>query len=57
LLYQTFFGGVNSFRAEHFELINGFSNKFYGWGGEDDDLLHRCVRRIHSNVCCRTRTV
>ena len=23
------------------EKINGFSNEFYGWGGEDDDIFHR----------------
>ena len=23
------------------EKINGFSNEFYGWGGEDDDLYTR----------------
>jgi len=39
--YTSFFGGVNSFRPDHFQLINGFSNRFYGWGGEDDDLLYR----------------
>jgi hypothetical protein len=41
LKYSIFFGGVNSFRGEHFLRINGFSNKFYGWGGEDDDLYYR----------------
>jgi len=41
LSYKKFFGGVTSFRPDHFELINGFSNKFYGWGGEDNDLFHR----------------
>ncbi|KAI0216016.1 Beta-1,4-N-acetylgalactosaminyltransferase bre-4, partial [Lamellibrachia satsuma] len=41
LKYFTLFGGVGAFRTEHFRLINGFSNKFFGWGGEDDDLYHR----------------
>ncbi len=30
-----------SFTQEQFEKINGYSNEFYGWGGEDDDLYRR----------------
>lgn len=41
LPYSNIFGGAGSFTREHFELINGFSNKFWGWGGEDDDLYKR----------------
>ncbi|KAA3670092.1 uncharacterized protein DEA37_0010031, partial [Paragonimus westermani] len=26
-----------------FERIRGFSNAFFGWGGEDDDLYKRVV--------------
>ena len=28
-------------RKEHFEKVNGFSNMFWGWGGEDDDMAAR----------------
>jgi len=41
LPYYGIFGGVSAFKKEHFNLINGFSNKFFGWGGEDDDLYER----------------
>lgn len=27
--------------TEHFLLVNGFSNMFWGWGGEDDDMSMR----------------
>ena len=27
--------------SEHFRLVNGFSNDYWGWGGEDDDLANR----------------
>ena len=41
LPYGHFFGGVEALSREHFELINGFSNIFWGWGGEDDNLYFR----------------
>jgi predicted glycosyltransferase involved in capsule biosynthesis len=39
--YETCFGGVTAFDAESFLKCNGFSNDFWGWGGEDDDLYNR----------------
>jgi beta-1,4-galactosyltransferase 1 len=34
LPYEDLFGGVTSFTKEQFEIVNGFSNLFFGWGGE-----------------------
>ncbi len=42
LVYAEYIGGVTLFNKEHFTYINGFSNKYWGWGFEDDDLLYRC---------------
>lgn len=39
--YPTIFGGVCALREEHMEKVNGFSNVFWGWGGEDDDMSVR----------------
>lgn len=33
------------FLAADFELINGFSNNYWGWGAEDNDLTWRCVNK------------
>ncbi|KAM7539068.1 hypothetical protein Aperf_G00000054269 [Anoplocephala perfoliata] len=41
--YPNFLGGVTMFSMEQLEKINGASNSFEGWGGEDDDLR----KRIH----------
>jgi hypothetical protein len=36
-----YFGGVTLFSVEDFISINGYSNEYWGWGFEDDDLFHR----------------
>merc|ERR1712150_138617 len=41
LQYKNYFGGVTAISKSQIKKINGFSNEFYGWGGEDDDLFHR----------------
>ncbi|XP_068118016.1 beta-1,4-galactosyltransferase 5-like [Hyperolius riggenbachi] len=41
LPYKEFFGGVSGLTVGQFRRINGFSNAFWGWGGEDDDLWNR----------------
>lgn len=39
--YDEMFGGVSAVNKEQMLLVNGFSNVYWGWGGEDDDLLYR----------------
>lgn len=41
--YSTYLGGITLFPNNLFIQINGFSNKYWGWGAEDDDLYRRCV--------------
>jgi hypothetical protein len=45
LAFPAYFGGVTLFNKEDFETINGYSNEYWGWGFEDDDLLYRCINR------------
>uniref|UniRef100_A0A915PAK4 Beta-1,4-N-acetylgalactosaminyltransferase n=1 Tax=Meloidogyne floridensis TaxID=298350 RepID=A0A915PAK4_9BILA len=40
-LYADFVGGVLALTVEQLRKINGYSNDFWGWGGEDDDLNTR----------------
>lgn len=39
--YQTFVGGILLVTREHFEQMNGMSNKYWGWGLEDDEFYTR----------------
>lgn len=41
LPYGNIFGGVSQISKDAFLKINGFSNKYFGWGGEDDDISAR----------------
>ncbi len=45
LPYNTIFGGVSSLSKNQYLKINGFSNTYWGWGGEDDDISQRITFR------------
>ena len=40
--YDQYFGGVVLFTKEQAEATNGYSNDYWDWGQEDDDLFWRC---------------
>jgi hypothetical protein len=42
IVFDEYIGGVTIFPIDLFQLINGYSNDYWGWGFEDNDLLHRC---------------
>ncbi|XP_068233892.1 beta-1,4-galactosyltransferase 4-like [Palaemon carinicauda] len=62
LVYYKYFGGACLMAREHIELVNGWSNIYWGWGGEDDDMWRRIdfsdmrVWRYHHTVA-RYRTI
>ena len=45
VIFDEYFGGVTIFPMDLFEKINGYSNKYWGWGFEDNDLLLRCKEK------------
>uniref|UniRef100_A0A182WCN3 Galactosyltransferase N-terminal domain-containing protein n=1 Tax=Anopheles minimus TaxID=112268 RepID=A0A182WCN3_9DIPT len=47
LPYSTIFGGVSAMTEKQFRMVNGFSNSFWGWGGEDDDMSNRYEKLVN----------
>uniref|UniRef100_A0A914QIW2 Beta-1,4-galactosyltransferase n=1 Tax=Panagrolaimus davidi TaxID=227884 RepID=A0A914QIW2_9BILA len=43
LPYSRIMGGVVAISGKHFVETNGYSNSYWGWGGEDDDFYNRIV--------------
>lgn len=39
--YNTFVGGILLVKREHFQQMNGMSNRYWGWGLEDDEFYVR----------------
>ena len=55
--YKELFGGAISLNPAQFESVNGFSNEFYGWGGEDDDMYRRSVTSSHLSTLITKLTI
>lgn len=43
--YEFLIGGALILSLEMYQQVNGFSNSYWGWGGEDDDLSLRFIER------------
>ena len=39
--YNVLVGGVLVVTKQQYLAVNGFSNLYWGWGGEDDDMQRR----------------
>jgi len=39
--YPTFIGGILLISKKHYQLVDGMSNKYWGWGLEDDEFFVR----------------
>jgi len=44
LIYDKFFGGIVQVTGSVYEKVNGHSNMYWGWGGEDDDFYERIMK-------------
>uniref|UniRef100_A0A0B7B315 Beta-1,4-galactosyltransferase n=1 Tax=Arion vulgaris TaxID=1028688 RepID=A0A0B7B315_9EUPU len=48
LMYDKYFGGVVGFSKKQYINVNGNSNLYFGWGGEDDDLWSRTFNKNYT---------
>ncbi|XP_037513474.1 beta-1,4-N-acetylgalactosaminyltransferase bre-4 isoform X1 [Rhipicephalus sanguineus] len=54
--YNYFFGGVSAVTKEQMLRVNGYSNKYWGWGAEDDDMSYR-LQKYGYKIFRRPQTV
>ena len=45
--YPTFIGGILLISRKHYNQLDGMSNKYWGWGLEDDEFFVR-IRQVES---------
>ncbi|CAF4858952.1 unnamed protein product [Rotaria sp. Silwood1] len=50
LPYSTYFGGATAFSVSDLLGANGHPTVYWGWGGEDDDMFYRVVRKLKKSV-------
>jgi len=50
LKYVDYFGGAVIFSKEQVKKTNGYSNDYWDWGMEDDDLFWRCVLEGYADI-------
>ncbi|XP_075980767.1 beta-1,4-N-acetylgalactosaminyltransferase bre-4-like [Anticarsia gemmatalis] len=50
LPYRRIFGGVTALTPTQYETVNGYSNFYWNWGGEDDDMFARSLFRVLCNM-------
>ncbi len=50
LLYPKLFGGVTAFTTDDFIGANSCPNVYWGWGGEDDDMYLRVVKKLKKTI-------
>ncbi|KAL3110132.1 hypothetical protein niasHT_015735 [Heterodera trifolii] len=48
LWYNEIVGGVLAINVNDYEHVNGFSNQYWAWGGEDDDMGKRILSQNFS---------
>ena len=41
---KHYYGGACLMTPSHIQQVNGWSNNFWGWGGEDDDMMNRLIK-------------
>jgi len=42
-VFNFIFGGVTALSRENYVNVNGYANRYAGWGNEDDDMSARTI--------------
>lgn len=52
-IYDFLVGGVLALRPQSYVTLNGYSNRYFNWGGEDDDIG---LRMLAKDICVQRPT-